>query len=424
MDQRHPHHDDSTRGPRPDAVPSDPRTLRRGGIPLTGDRRRDGRRGPASGLPRDPITGLPTAAALDHLIECGRLRSDRRASVACLIASIDNFEDREADAGRPAAQRAARSVAEEFTSHKGPSDLVFRLDASAFCVLRAGGELGDSWAWAEDLRAKVRDTRLALSDGRSLAVTLSIGLHALEPAGLTHDAIELAETACSVARERGGDQVCTWDSVVLDRICDHAAAVNPTAPGAALADVCRRLAPRLGPWQHRLAIEHGDHAATLARLIDKRLSPGLAGSGRLDVLARVAALASATLPESLVATPEGLPHGARLAVRSRAQTAARLAARLGLDEADADCVRLALERFDAADDEQHLGRTPRDARVIGVALACAAMLEARPFRAARPAGAVIEELHRESGGQFAADAARAAELAVRDLADQPVRVAA
>ncbi len=343
-----------------------------------------------------------------------------------MVLGVDDLEAAEAVHGRPAAARAARSVAEDLMAMRGPADLLFGLATGRFAVLRAGGELGESWAWCEELRTRVRDTRLGLPGGGEHSVTLSVGVHAFEPAGFTADALELVHTAHAVARERGGDQVCTWESVVIDRICDHAATANPRSPGAGFAEVCRRLAPRLGRWQSRLAIDHGDHASAIARAIGARLGAGPEASEKVAFLARLGALASAGLPERVLATSDRLTHGERLIVATRQAAAARMAQRLGLDEADAECVRQSLSRFDATGEgeEEPAGCQPRDARVVGAALACAAMLEPRAHRPALGVSAIVREIEREAGGQFAPEVAAAAAAVVSAIGAQPVRLAA
>ncbi len=395
------------------------------------ERRKGVRRTPSapagtSGAPSDAPSALPTALVLDRLLRSGRLRADRRRSLACAVLAIDDLDTVESVHGKPAATRAIRSAGEDLIAQRGPSDLLFTLGLGRFAVLRAGGELGESWAWCEELRTRVRDTRLGLSGGGEHAVTLSIGLHACEPAAFTIDALELVHTALAVARERGGNQVCTWDSVVIDRICDHAATANPRSPVAGFAEVCRRLEPRLGRWQARLAIAHGDHAASLARAIDARLGATAQAGAKVAFFARLASLAAAEIPESVLATADRLTHGERLIVATRAAAAARIAERLGLDEADTECVRQSLGRFDAAGDAdaEPSGCQPRDARVVGAALACAAMLEPRAHRGALPVSEIVREIEREAGGQFAPDVAPAAAAVVNAIGSQPVRIAA
>ncbi len=387
-----------------------------GGGGGAGERRQAPRRNlGAPGQPVDPVTGLHAPGALQRLIESGRLRHDRRRPLSLLVIAIDDLHAVQMVHGPARREQALRSVADELRAVCGPSDVPFRGGPDRFVVLRSGGETGQAWVWAEGLRERVRDTYVG-HHGSEVAVTVSIGLHTLEPASFTCDTLDLAETAACVARERGGDRVCTWESVVIDRACDHAATAAGGSTAAARAALVQRLEPRLGPWRRALGVWHGELTARLAVDTARRLGAPGAHLERISEIAALQALGSLAIPETLLGKPESLTHGERAVVNSRGETAGRIAQRLGADEATAECVRLCHARFDdPSDDGVELdGPQPRDAQIVAAAATAAALIEARPQRAAMPASEAVRELMRQAGGRLAPDAARAASAAVAE----------
>lgn len=374
---------------------------------------------PANSAATDTATGLPNRRALDQLLESGRIRRDRRRSIACTLMGIDDLHAVRMLHGDGGVERMIRSVADEIRSIATAGDTLYRVAEDRFLLLRTGCDVSEAWVWAEHARSRVRDTRITTPLG-DVAVTMSIGLHAQSPASFTRDTIELVETALCVARERGGDRVCTWESVVIDRACDYAATAAPGAPIGARAELLRRIEPRIGPWQRTLIEDHAERTASLALALAERLGVAPAHLSRIRQIATLAPLGAAGIPEQILAKPEELTHDEHSVVRTHAETAGRIAQRLGLDEATAECVRLSHARFDApADDGLNLGGPqPPDARIVALASAWASMASARPHRGPMTRSAIVKTLLAERGRQFAPEVVDAACRLINQSQDQ------
>jgi HD-GYP domain-containing protein (c-di-GMP phosphodiesterase class II) len=116
------------------------------------------------------------------------------------------------------------------------------------------------------------------------------------------------------------------------------------------------------------------------------------------------------IPDEVLGKPGGLSAEEWTLIREHPGAGARLLRRIGLD-AVADAVAHHHERFDGTGYPAALsgGEIPLAARIVAVASAFQALLNAWPYRAAQTVADALEEMRRCTGTQFDPDVVAALE---------------
>ncbi len=162
----------------------------------------------------DPLTGLPNRRyALPHL---GRIaeaagRTGRRYAV--MVLDLDRFKSVNDVFGHPAGDAVLVEVARRLADQLRAADMVARIGGEEFLVAMPDTTLGAARIAAERLCRVVEAQPIVLPDGRSIRVTLSIGLAIGAPpdahrGGDTVTAvIDRADRALLAAKAEGRNQV-------------------------------------------------------------------------------------------------------------------------------------------------------------------------------------------------------------------------
>ncbi len=146
----------------------------------------------------DPLTGLRDAKAFAGALAAARAT---RASVAVLVADVDDFAAFNERRGRQAGDRALREVASAMAASLRRGDELFRVDGDAFAALVGVGEQAEALEAARRLRA-------AAAAARSVTVSIGIAL----PRGGEPDAAGIARAERALQRAQQGGR----DGVVID----------------------------------------------------------------------------------------------------------------------------------------------------------------------------------------------------------------
>jgi diguanylate cyclase (GGDEF)-like protein len=167
----------------------------------------------------DFLTGLPNRREFMRRLheEEGRLQRDIGAGAAVLLLDIDHFKRINDEHGHAAGDAVLRQLAELMREGQRKIDMLGRIGGEEFAVLLPGTELDAAAVFAERLRLKVEQTPMVLDDGRSLAITVSIGIAAMggkAPAG--DPALIRADQALYCAKRGGRNRVELMD-VEADR---------------------------------------------------------------------------------------------------------------------------------------------------------------------------------------------------------------
>ncbi|MHA4869276.1 CHASE domain-containing protein [Duganella sp. PWIR1] len=167
----------------------------------------------------DFLTGLPNRREFMRRLheEQGRLQRDIGAGAAVLLLDIDHFKRINDEHGHAAGDAVLRQLAELMREGQRKIDMLGRIGGEEFAVLLPGTDLDAAAVFAERLRLKVEQTPMVLDDGRTLAITVSIGIAAMggkTPAG--DPALIRADQALYCAKRGGRNRVELMD-VEADR---------------------------------------------------------------------------------------------------------------------------------------------------------------------------------------------------------------
>lgn len=172
--------------------------LERTAARLTDQRRR---RGPSRPGPDDPVTGLPTEAALR-----AQLRDLVRSLVpfSAAVVAVDGAEQLRDRHGPAALDEAVALVADTLGATLRPDDLVCRLDGPRLAAVLTGCEPEQAVAALERAREALV-LAAAASDARP--VTCSAGVVASHWVSSLDEILRTADAACVAAHLQGGNRV-------------------------------------------------------------------------------------------------------------------------------------------------------------------------------------------------------------------------
>lgn len=123
---------------------------------------------------KDFLTGLPNRR---HFFERGdALFATSRGCVAAAMLDIDHFKHINDSYGHDAGDLAIKAVANAVARHARGQDLPARFGGEEFVLLAPGMDAEAASASFERLRADIEAMRIALPDGREIALTTSIGV--------------------------------------------------------------------------------------------------------------------------------------------------------------------------------------------------------------------------------------------------------
>jgi diguanylate cyclase (GGDEF)-like protein len=124
---------------------------------------------------RDFLTGLPNRR---HFFERGgeMFRDAAPGSLATAMIDIDHFKHVNDSHGHDAGDMAIKAVAHAVARHAGQEAFPARFGGEEFVVLAPGLDSRHARAWFERLRADIEATPVALGEGRTLQLTVSIGV--------------------------------------------------------------------------------------------------------------------------------------------------------------------------------------------------------------------------------------------------------
>jgi diguanylate cyclase (GGDEF)-like protein len=157
----------------------------------------------------DELTGLPNRRFfLEHGERlCNRAARDK-SPVCILLMDLDHFSEVNRQFGHPGGDHALASFASLTRRQLRPTDLIARYGGEEFCVLLQGTDEKEGVRIAERLRAGVADMSIDLA-GKTLKITVSIGLTRLDDDGDLRASIRKADVALYRAKALGRNLVCS-----------------------------------------------------------------------------------------------------------------------------------------------------------------------------------------------------------------------
>ncbi|MEL7099990.1 MAG: diguanylate cyclase [Pseudomonadota bacterium] len=125
----------------------------------------------------DPLTGLHNRRyAMPHLVRVAERAEAREQSFAVMIADLDHFKGINDRYGHAAGDAVLIETAERLRTNLRGSDMVARIGGEEFLIVMPGIDLTQARSAATRLCQLISDRPFSLDDGRSVPVTVSIGL--------------------------------------------------------------------------------------------------------------------------------------------------------------------------------------------------------------------------------------------------------
>lgn len=164
---------------------------------------------------KDALTGLSNRRDFYEKAEREIARSRRSGQPFCvLMLDVDFFKKINDQHGHAGGDEVLRELARLLVAQLRAVDLPARLGGEEFAVLLPDTPLAEAALAAERLRAVLQSTPVALHDGQSVSMTVSLGLTRWTAADADIDAaLKRADAALYQAKAAGRNQVCVQDPI-------------------------------------------------------------------------------------------------------------------------------------------------------------------------------------------------------------------
>jgi diguanylate cyclase (GGDEF)-like protein len=157
---------------------------------------------------RDPLTGLANRRSLFDVAAAWR---EAGHAMAVLMIDLDHFKRINDEHGHEAGDAVLRAFAEVLRQHARDGDLGVRYGGEEFLWLAHGATRDDLPRLGARLLEATRALRIALADGRALAVTVSIGAATMRDGEAIDALVRRADAALYAAKGGGRDRVVVAD---------------------------------------------------------------------------------------------------------------------------------------------------------------------------------------------------------------------
>lgn len=163
---------------------------------------------------RDGLTGLYNHKYFYTLLENEIIRSKRyERNISVLLLDIDHFKNVNDTYGHRAGDTILHDLSERLVNRVRLSDTVCRYGGEEITIILPETDTDAAKNIAEDLRIAIEQKQFEIEDGRSIPITVSIGLstyplHAQELA----DIVSKADSALYKAKQNGRNKVCVYDT--------------------------------------------------------------------------------------------------------------------------------------------------------------------------------------------------------------------
>lgn len=166
----------------------------------------------AADAERDPLTQLGNRRHLEHRMAELLPRLEREGRhVALAQIDVDHFKKVNDDHGHAAGDAVLVALAQRLTRNSRAADVLIRHGGEEFVVVLPDTPTEIAIEVCERLRAQAESMLVALPDGRSLKITVSIGLSVSPPHELA-TLLRQADEALYAAKRAGRNRLCLWSA--------------------------------------------------------------------------------------------------------------------------------------------------------------------------------------------------------------------
>ena len=157
----------------------------------------------------DGLTGLQTQRYADEVLSTEFLRAKRYGnSLTVMVGDLDHFKRINDDHGHLAGEAMLRGVAAILLDELRETDVAGRYGGEGIVVILSPSETSGAKILGERWREAVADSRFAAPDGKSIGVTLSVGVASLtEEMTRPESLIDAADAALCRAKNAGRNRV-------------------------------------------------------------------------------------------------------------------------------------------------------------------------------------------------------------------------
>jgi diguanylate cyclase (GGDEF)-like protein len=160
---------------------------------------------------RDPLTGVNNRRFFDQRIEEEVNRARRfNSPLSCLFIDLDHFKRINDQHGHQAGDAVLKQVAQLLNDRLRSTDVLARYGGEEFVILLSETRARDALEIAEQIRSRVAKGHYAIPSGKTLTLTLSIGVATCvtgSPIQQTRELLTAADQAVYAAKLAGRNQV-------------------------------------------------------------------------------------------------------------------------------------------------------------------------------------------------------------------------
>lgn len=158
---------------------------------------------------QDELTGLSNRRFIMEALALQLAQTRRNGKpVSVLMIDVDHFKSINDTYGHLSGDRVLRNLATSLRSRLRAQDMAGRWGGEEFLVVLPDTDAAGATILAGNLRAEVEDARWSAQDGRSIPLTLSIGVHMCDSATEELDTvISAADQALYRAKQAGRNRV-------------------------------------------------------------------------------------------------------------------------------------------------------------------------------------------------------------------------
>ena len=157
----------------------------------------------------DTLTGLANRRHAMDTLQSLAIRANRKQEpLGVVILDVDLFKHVNDTYGHPVGDLVLKQIASILQRCSREYDLVGRIGGEEFLILCDGADSGTSSGIAERIRSSVEAARIELEDGRTLQVTVSLGVNSTIPSSVDIESlIKNADEALYRAKQSGRNRI-------------------------------------------------------------------------------------------------------------------------------------------------------------------------------------------------------------------------
>ncbi|WP_102794564.1 GGDEF domain-containing protein [Bowmanella denitrificans] len=157
----------------------------------------------------DWLTGLLNRRGFFNALQLKQQGQRNHSPTSIVAIDIDHFKSINDRYGHACGDLVLQDFSQQLQAHAGNGRLIARMGGEEFLIVM-DEDLNAAATLAEEIRKALEQRSLVTSDGMTLRVTVSIGIHQVNTAESIEKALINADQALYTAKENGRNQVVCW----------------------------------------------------------------------------------------------------------------------------------------------------------------------------------------------------------------------